>query len=447
MLLDVTERKIYAYPYEVFKKGLSKRGQTSLAEQYNRALREEQFIIFVRDRKNKKLLSYSLERPVVEWRYEFDQAETPPPSMAERPRGEHRIGSARQHYRIRRLGGGRKLTEVKDPAIVPTLECLLKDQNEVGGDPMTEQKWIRSSLRRLSEQLAAEGHPASGGTVRRLLKKMGFSLKANQRKQGRSGCPERDEQFSYIAAQKQRFIAASLPVISIDTKKKELIGPFRSKGKTWSRQAEEVNEHDFPGVTKCRAVPFGIYDIARNLGHVYVGVSNNTPEFAVCSIARWWQGKGRRSYPGARELLVLADSGGSNGCRARAWKLSLQERLCDEFDLSVTVGHYPTGCSKWNPVEHRLFSYISKNWEGKPLKTLEIMLACIRGTSTATGLKVTAFLDEGAYVRGRKVTSGDFEGLSLEAHTVCPKWNYTLRPRRFGNKDQITCGTGLAHDE
>ena len=184
----------------------------------------------------------------------------------------------------------------------------------------------------------------------------------------------------------------------------------------WCRQAEEVNEHDFPGVTKCRAVPFGIYDIARNEGHVYVGVSNNTPEFAVCSIVRWWQGEGRRLYPRARELLVLADSGGSNGCRARAWKLSLQERLCDEFDLTVTVGHYPTGCSKWNPVEHRLFSYISKNWEGKPLKTLEIMLACIRGTSTATGLKVTAFLDQGAYARGRKVTSGDFEGLSLESH-------------------------------
>ncbi len=177
-------------------------------------------------------------------------------------------------------------------------------------------------------------------------------------------------------------------------------------------------------------------------------MSNNTPEFAVCSIARWWQGKGRRSYPGARGVLVLADSGGSNGCRARAWKLSVQESLCDEFGLSVTVCHFPTGCSKWNPVEHRLFSYISKNWEGKPLKTLEIMLACTTGYKiTATGLKVTAFLDEGAYTKGRKVTSGDFEGLNVESHTVCPKWNYTLRPRRFGNKNQITCGTGLAHDE
>jgi hypothetical protein len=429
MLLDVTERKIYAYPYEEFRKGLNERGQASLAEQYSQALREDQFVIFVRDRANRKLLSYSLEQPVVEWRYEFEEMAPFPRSTTELPSDAPRFDRARQPYRIRRPGGGRKLTEVKDPAIVLTLERLLEDQNEVGGDPMTEQKWVRSSLRRLSKQLAAEGHPASGATVGRLLKKMGFSLKANHRKQGRLGCPERDDQFKYIAVQKQRFIAASLPVISIDTKKKELIGPFRNPGKTWCRQAEEVNEHDFPGVTKCQAVPFGIYDLAKNAGHVYVGVSNNTPEFAVCSIARWWQDEGVRSYPGAQELLVLADSGGSNGWRARAWKFSLQEKVCDELGLTVTVAHYPTGCSKWNPVEHRLFSYISKNWEGKPLKTLEIMLACIRGTSTATGLKVTASLDEGDYPKGRKVASVDLERLSLEAHEVCPKWNYTLHPR------------------
>src|SRR6266571_2754720 len=272
MLLDVTERRVYAYSYEEFRKGLNERGQASLAEQYSQAIRENQFVIFVRDPANRKLLSYSLERPVVEWRYEFQQMATLSPEDTGLSRDVHRIDRARQPYRIRRPGGGRKLTEVKDPAIVPTLERLLQDQNEVGGDPMTEQKWVRSSLRRLSEQLAAEGHPASEATVGRLLQKMGFSLKANQRKQGRLGCPERDEQFRYIATQKQRFIAAGLPVISIDTKKKELIGPFRNPGKTWCRQAEEVNEHDFPGVTKCRAVPFGIYDLARNEGHVYVGV-------------------------------------------------------------------------------------------------------------------------------------------------------------------------------
>jgi hypothetical protein len=294
---------------------------------------------------------------------------------------------------------------------------------------MTEKKWIRSSLSRLSVRLAEEGHQASSDTVARLLKKMGFSLKANKRKQGMSGCPDRDEQFKYIASQKQQFITAGLPIISIDTKKKELIGDFRNKGQTWRRQAEEVNEHDFPGAAKCRAVPFGIYDPTRNEGYIYVGVSNDTPQFAVHSIQRWWESEGRRRYQGAVAILILADSGGSNGCRARAWKLSLQEKLCDECGLAVTVCHYPTGCSKWNPIEHRLFSYVSKNWEGKPLRTLEVMLGYIRGTSTVTGLCVKALLDEGFYARGQKVNDGDIEGLSLTAHTVCPKWNYTLRPR------------------
>jgi hypothetical protein len=304
---------------------------------------------------------------------------------------------------------------------------MLKD--ETAGDPMTEQKWIRSSVDRLSERLADEGHQASNSTVARLLKKMGFSLKANKRKQGRFGCPDRDEQFKYIASQKQQFISAGLPIISIDTKKKELIGDFRNKGRTWPRQAEEVNEHDFPGAAKCRAIPFGIYDPTRNEGYIYVGVSNDTSQFAVYSIAQWWESEGRRMDKGASALLILADSGGSNGCRARAWKLNLQEKLCDESGLTVTVCHYPTGCSKWNPIEHRLFSYISKNWKGKPLRTLEVMLGYIRGTSTVTGLSVKAFLDEGFYAKGRKVTGEDIEGLRLKAHTVCPKWNYTLNPR------------------
>jgi hypothetical protein len=334
---------------------------------------------------------------------------------------------AEDNQRIRRPGAGPKLAEVKDPGIVAALERLLAD--EVAGDPMSEQRWVRSSLRRLSEQLKAEGHQASTGTVRRLLKDMGFSLKANQRKQGRPGCPERDAQFQYIASQRQRFTAAGLPVISVDTKKKELIGEFRNNGKTWCREAEQVHEHDFPGAAECRAVPFGIYDVTRNKGSVYVGVSNNTPEFAVHSIARWWEEEGQRLYPGAGQLLILADGSGSNGCRVRAWKCHLQEKLCDAFGLTVTVCHYPTGCSKWNPVEHRLFSYISKNWEGKPLKTLGIMLGYIRGTSTKTGLTVQAFLDEGVYRKAQKWTLQDIERLALEAHVVCPAWNYTLRPR------------------
>jgi Rhodopirellula transposase DDE domain len=345
-------------------------------------------------------------------------------STTRRPRRQY----VAQRYRIRRPGGGRKLIEEKDPAIVPALERLLAD--EIGGDPMTEQKWIRSSLRRLSKQLTVGGHRASQTTVARLLKKIGFSLKANKRKQGRVGCPERDDQFKYIASQKQRFITAGWPIISIDTKKKELIDEFRNNGRTWRKHAEEVNEHDFPGVAKWRAVPFGIYDVVKNEGYVYVGISNDTPEFAVCSVAQWWQDEGCCAYPNGSELLILADSGGGNGCRARAWKLNLQEKLCDTFGLTATVCHYPAGCSKWNPVEHRLFSYISTNWQGKPLKTLEIMLGYIRGTSTATGLKVKAFLDRVVYKRAQKVKNEDLERLMTEHHAVCPKWNYTLHPRK-----------------
>ncbi len=427
LLFDVTDGKIFAYPYKTFKKELNTGGQVSLTKQYEEALRKDQFVIFIRDSQKKKLMSYSLGRASVEQSCRFKcNDEMNELELLPQARPTRAIGGT--WHRIRQPGGGRKFTEQKDPMIVVALEQMLKD--EVAGDPMTEQKWIRSSLSRLSGRLADEGHQASSSTVARLLKKMGFSLKANKRKQGMSGCPDRDEQFKYIASQKQQFITAGLPIISIDTKKKELIGDFRNKGQTWRRQAEEVNEHDFPGAAKGRAVPFGVYDPTRNEGYVYVGVSNDTPQFAVHSIARWWEGDGRRRYQGAGALLILADSGGSNGCRARAWKLSLQEKLCDEFGLTVTVCHYPTGCSKWNPIEHRLFSFISKNWEGKPLRTLEVMLGYIRGTRTVTGLSVKAFLDERFYARGRKVTGEDIEGLRLTAHVVCPRWNYTLRPRR-----------------
>ena len=331
--------------------------------------------------------------------------------------------------RIRRRGGGRKLIEVKDPAIEPTLDTLLA--NEVGGDPMSERRWVRTSLNQLSKWLEEDGHPASSGVVRRLLKKMGYSLKANERKQGQSrpNRPERDEQFRYIASEKEKFIAAGWPIISVDTKKKELIGNFRRNGKTWCKKAEEVNEHDFRSAAECRVVPFGIYELIRNKGHIYVGVSNDTPEFAVVSIAKWWKKEGRAAYPRTDRLLILADSGGSNGCRARAWKCNLQALLIDRFGLTVTVCHYPTGCSKWNPVEHRLFSFISKNWEGKPLRSLEIMLGYIRGTRTKTGLRVSGYLDEDFYKKSVPYSHKEVDQLSLEPHDVCPQWNYTITPR------------------
>jgi hypothetical protein len=324
-------------------------------------------------------------------------------------------------------GCGRKLAEVKDPGIEPALERLLSDQ--IAGDPMSNQKWVRSSLRRLSAQLREQSHSASTNTVARLLRKMGYSLQVNKKKQAGSHHPDRDEQFRYIASQKAQFLAESLPVISVDTKKKELIGNYRREGKSWRREPIEIDSH-FASSAQCVAVPFGIYDVAGNAGYVTVGISHNTAEFAVSCLARWWELHGRPAYPHGDRLLILADGGGGNGYNLRAWKTDLQERLCDAFGLTITISHYPPGCSKWNPVEYRLFSQISVNWAGRPLRNLDTMLGFIRGTTTATGLKVEARLDQGIYRKGRKVTEKQLKGLALFSHEVCPRWNYTLSPRR-----------------
>jgi hypothetical protein len=338
----------------------------------------------------------------------------------------HRPSPVSDPYRVRLPGGGPKLTEVKDPTILAALEKM--PEGEVAGDPMSEQKWVRSSLRRLSERLATEGHQASPYVVARLLKDMGFSLKANKRKQGREGCPERDAQFLYIGSLRKRFTAAGLPIISVDTKKKELIGNFRNPGREWCKEAAEVDEHGFPSAAEGVAVPFGVYDVTMNTGYVIVSLSHNTPEFAVSTIAKWWENEGRLVYPAANQLLIFADGGGGNGSRSKAWKLNLQEKLCNRFRLTITVCHYPPGCSKWNPVEHRLFSQISKNWEGKPLRTLGIMLGYMRGTTTTTGLTVKAFLDEGIYKKGQKVTNEDMSKLNLQYNFERPSWNYTISP-------------------
>ncbi len=295
---------------------------------------------------------------------------------------------------------------------------------------MTEAKWVRSSTKKLSDQLNALGHQVSHATVHRLLKAMGFSLKFNKKRRAGSQSPERDEQFRYIATQKAAFLEAGKPVISVDTKKKELIGPFRSRGRSWCREPPEVNDHDFTSLAECRAVPFGVYDVARNEGYVTVGTPNDTSEFAVTAIADWWRRQGRYAYPGATELLILADCGGTNGCRARAWKPNVQAKLCDAFGISVIVCHYPPGCSKWNPVERRLFSQISMNWEGKPLRSLSIMLGYIRGTTTTTGLKVEAYLDETTYRKSPEIDAEEVRRLGLTPHAINSAWNYTLRPRQ-----------------
>lgn len=298
------------------------------------------------------------------------------------------------------------------------------------GDPMSEQKWVRASLRSLSRQLGAAGHLASPPTVRRLLDDQGLRLHANT-KQLEAGAahPERDTQFQYIAEQRQGFSAAGHPQISVDTKKKELIGVFKNAGRVWSQTAEAVNAHDFPQDALGRAVPYGIYDLTHNRGTVFVGQSADTPRFAVDMVARWWADEGQPAFPDASELLILADGGGSNSSRARAWKRHLQAQLCDPYGLAVTVCHYPPGCSKWNPIEHRLFGPISTTWAGHPLVTWDSMLRYLRGTTTETGLTVSAALHEGVYQTGERVSDAELAALNLERHAVCPAWNYTLRPR------------------
>lgn len=312
------------------------------------------------------------------------------------------------------------------------IEKVLLDmvEPETAGDPMSGHKWIRSSLRALSARLRHTGHPVSAPTVRRLLKKHDYSLRVNAKEHEASAQhPERDTQFRYIETQKQAFLVSGDPIISVDTKKKELIGNFKNAGQAWRQEADVVNVHDFLSDALGRGTPYGIFDIQRNEGVVYVGTSADTPEFAVEAIARWWQEHGHGAYPEATRLLIVADAGGSNGCRPRLWKAQLQSQLSDALHLSVTVCHYPTGCSKWNPIEHRLFSQISSNWAGKPLRTWETMLGLIRSTTTQTGLKVSAHLLDGIFEKGKKVSEAVTKTLNITRHAICPQWNYTMHPR------------------
>jgi hypothetical protein len=299
-------------------------------------------------------------------------------------------------------------------------------EGETGGDPTRGQKWVRRSLRHLSDRLDGK---ISHATVRRLLRDMDYSLKVNLKRLTGDPHPDRDRQFEYIASQKQAFLNAGTPVISVDTKKKELIGNFKNPGRRWCPEADLVNAHDFEQDALGKAVPYGIYDLNHNRGYVYVGQSADTPEFAVDAIAAWWQTSGCQAFPGAAKLLILCDAGGSNGYRSRLWKQQLQTQLADQLGLAVTVCHYPTGASKWNPIEHRLFGPISINWAGHPLRTFETAVALIRGTATQTGLKVEAFLVDKVYEKGKKVADAVMATLNIERHSTCPSWNYTIRPR------------------
>jgi len=293
---------------------------------------------------------------------------------------------------------------------------------------MSEKKWVRRSLRKLSQALQAGDFGASAMTVRRLLREAAYSLKAN-RKENTASHPERDRQFHYLAQVKRLFLQAGYPVISVDMKKKELIGDFKNQGQTWCQDAERVNVHDFRSDALGLAAPYGIYDLLNNLGYVYVGTSAATAELAVDAIVWWWESGDRPLFRNEGKLLVLCDAGGSNGCRSRLWKQQLQEQLADRLGIEVMICHYPTGASKWNPIEHRLFSYISMNWAGKPLRTFETLLGYLRNTTTETGLRVKATLSRKVYQKCIKVSDKEMAMLNLTRRKVCPQWNYVIKPR------------------
>jgi Rhodopirellula transposase DDE domain len=316
------------------------------------------------------------------------------------------------------------LWKKKDPDILPALEQLL--QEYTAGDPCSNKKWQRQSLQQLKEKLHAK-HPVSAPTVARLLRALDYSPKVNRKLLGTSH-PHRDEQFGYIEGQKRLFLRRGWPVISVDAKKRELIGWFKNAGEAWCRESYLVNAYDYPSLAEGVGIPYGLYDPARNEGFVYVGTSSNTAEFAVDAIQWWWLTYGKRRYSGAPALLILADGGGSNGHRVRLWKYTLQHRLVDPMSSQVTVCHYPTGASKWNPVEHRLFGPISTNWKGYPLFSYERMLSCIRGTTTEKGLRVRATIDWRMYATKKKVSDAQMMQVNLHKHKVFPNWNYTIKP-------------------
>jgi len=301
-------------------------------------------------------------------------------------------------------------------------------KHEVAGDPCTGLKWTRRTTHKIARELRAVGIEVSARTVARLLKKLRFSLRINRKMIGRGSSPDRDEQFTYIARLRTRFAERHLPIVSIDSKKKEMVGNFKNGGTAWHRTAVLVNDHDFRSDATGMALPHGIYDVQGNRGTIFVGISHDTPDFAVDNLVRWWATEGRRRYPDTQKLLVLADGGGSNGPRNRAFKYGLQTRLCNVHHVAVTVCHYPAGASKWNPIEHRLFSEISKNWKGRPLDSYETILNYIRTTRTATGLRVKARLVMKRYTTGVKISLAQMKMIDLRQHKVQPHRNYTLHP-------------------
>lgn len=306
-------------------------------------------------------------------------------------------------------------------------------KHDVAGDPISGLRWTRKTRLKVAQQLTKSGIPIGTTTVGVLLKKMDFSLRVNRKKLcSGNQTPEkrrvRNKQFGYIRRMREQFTAQGYPVVSVDTKKKEMVGNFKNNGATWERESRPVNDHDFASDATGKGIPRGLYDVNKNAGFVSVGTSHDTAEFAVDSIGSWWQQIGNAEYKNAKQLLILADSGGSNAAKSKMWKYYLQKKICNPYKLSVTVCHYPTGASKWNPIEHRLFGPISKNWEGVPLLTLETVLKFIRTTATDTGLKVKALLNRKKYETKQKLSENQAEELNVEYHSNLPNWNYTIKP-------------------
>lgn len=337
----------------------------------------------------------------------------------------HGLGSAE---RVRHAGGGRKCLEVADPTLTVALERIMEENT--AGDPMSLLRWTHKSTAQIATELTRQGHPISDETVRRRLKELGYSLQANRKGYEGSSPATRDAQFQYLTSQVRQFLAEKAPVLSIDTKKKERVGEFKNSGRTWRPQGHPrvVNVYDFPSLSEGTAIPYGAYDVQRNRGFVNVGMTHDTAEFAVESLRRWWKLIGRRTYANAPGVLLCADGGGSNGSRNRGWKFHLQQ-LSDELGLPITVCHYPPGTSKWNKIEHRLFSFISLNWQGQPLVSYETVVNLIGATRTKTGLRVKAMLDPKVYATGIKISDAAMAQLHVTPHEVHPRWNYTLQPR------------------
>jgi hypothetical protein len=331
--------------------------------------------------------------------------------------------------RIRRPGGGRKFLEENDPGLEKALDALIDPMTR--GDPQSPLRWTCKSSRRLAEELCRQGHAISARTVAAMLHDMGYSLQANRKTREGGTHPDRNAQFNYLSDQTRRLQKRGQPVVSVDTKKKELLGDFKNAGRQWrpSGQPEQVRVHDFQDPTLGKAIPYGVYDVANNQGWVSVGIDHDTAYFAARTIRRWWESMGSTRFPRARELLITADGGGSNSCRSRLWKVALQ-KLADTVGLKLRVCHFPPGTSKWNKIEHRLFSFITQNWRGQPLASRQAIVNLIASTTTASGLVVRAALDTDHYETGIKVSDEEMAALRIARADFHGEWNYTITPRR-----------------